>query len=158
MELKALPLTQENFKDYGYVLDSTQEPPMADNAEFRYWGKVTKLKMGEVVSTGVLFGHMREPVVKSLERHLKTPEVMVAYEGDSLICVAKPMANSDKIEDVRVFVIKQGQAFAMHAGTWHWVPFPTNDKMCKFLVMFASETEANDMDVRNLPEEIRIFA
>ena len=156
-ELKPLPLTAENFKDYGSVLSITKGEPMADKVEFKYWGKVSHLKMGQVVSSGVLFGYMRELIVKSMERHLNTPEVLIAIEGDSIICIGKPSSRCNEIEDIQAFYIKQGDAFAMHNGTWHCVPYPINSHMCKFLVMFASETEANDLEVRDLPEAVRVF-
>ena len=44
----------------------------------------------------------------------------------------------------------------MHAGTWHWVPVPVNREESKFLVVFASGTEAEDLEIRDLPDNIKV--
>lgn len=44
----------------------------------------------------------------------------------------------------------------MHTGTWHWAAFPINVKKCKFLVLFATDTETSDLEIRDLPEEVGI--
>jgi len=113
--------------------------------------------MGKDVSTGILYGHKREPVIKSLERHVDTVEVLVALEGDSAILFAKPSYEFEEgYENFKAFYLRQGDAFAMHRGTWHWIAVPISGDICKFLVMFASGTETNDIEVRNLSEPIKI--
>ena len=154
--VKPAKLTSTSFKPYGYVISATKGKPLANNSELTYWTKVSLLKMGETVSTGVLFGHEREAVVRSLERHKKTPEVLVALEGDSVVCFAKPSSSHGRIRGIRAFYVRQGGAICMHTGTWHWAAFPVNVKKCKFLVLFAADTETSDLEIRNLPEEIGI--
>jgi ureidoglycolate hydrolase len=144
------------FKPYGYVISATKGKPLARNMELTYWSKVSFLKMGKIVSAGVLFVHERGAVVRSLERHRKTPEVLVALEGDSLVCFGKPSSSHGKIQGIKAFYVRQGQAICMHTGTWHWAPFPVNAKKCKFLVLFATDTETSDLEIRDLPEEVRI--
>lgn len=157
-EIKAVALTSENFKDYGQVLSIRKGEPMADTEEFAYWGKIANLKMTEKVSTGLLVCRKREGAVRSLERHVRTPEILVALKGDSLICMAKPEAvgGADRIEGIQAFHVYQGEAFVMHAGTWHWIPFPINQEESKFLVVFASGTEADDLEVRDLADVIKV--
>lgn len=156
-KLKQSPLTPENFKEYGFVLNVARQEPAADNPDFKYWSEISQLQMGRVASTGLLYGNMREPVATRLERHVNTPEVLVSVEGDSILCVGKPTGAGVNIEDVAAFYLKQGDAVALREGTWHAVPFPVNDAICKFIVMFALGTEDNDLELSDLPEEIRIF-
>jgi ureidoglycolate hydrolase len=154
-EIRPVRLTAATFKDYGCVLSETLQDPMSDNNDFKYWGKLNKLETGPVVSSGLLQGYQRE-MVKSMERHLNTPEIMVALKGKSVICVAKPSKNSNEIEGVRAFLLEQGDAFALHKGTWHYVPFATTDVGCKFLILFADQTEERDLKVKDLPEKVKI--
>lgn len=121
-----------------------------------YWSKVSLPKMGKTLSTGVLFGHERQAVVRSLERHKKTSEALVALEGDSIVCFGKPCSSHKRIRGIKAFYVRQGQAICMHTGTWHWAPFPINVKKCKFLVLFATDTETSDLEIRDLPEEVGI--
>lgn len=146
--LEPVELNAENFKAYGYVISSGQGQPASDNDEFKYWGKVSRLYMSETASTGVLIGKKRDTVVTKLERHVRTPEILVAVEGDCVICVAN--------QDVQAFYVKQGDAFALYEGTWHWIPYPVDRENCKLLVIFAEGTEDNDLEVKVLDEEVRI--
>jgi ureidoglycolate hydrolase len=157
-EIKAVALNSENFRDYGQVLSISKGDPMADNKEFAYWGKVTELAMTEKVSTGFLVCRKRRGVVKRLERHTKTPEILVALEGDSLVCMAKPesVVGADRIEGIQAFHVRQGDAFVMHTGTWHCIPIPVDCEETKFLVVFASGTEADDLEIRDLADAVKV--
>lgn len=155
IEIKAIELTEENFKEFGYLLSTSKMKPL-ENTELAYWGKVAQLNMGETISTGILYGLDREPVIKSLERHINTPEILVAIEGNSIILFGKPKQGIENIDDLRAFYIKQGDAFAIHPKTWHWVAVPVGSKISKFLVVFASGTEEKDLEVRDLPEAIML--
>ena len=159
MVIKPGVLTLEVFKEYGHILNLSQGEPLASNEEITYWGKITELKMSQVISTGILYAHKRECTINSFERHVNTPEILVALEGDSIICFCKPSVSNISIDlnDARAFYIRQGDVIAMHPGTWHWAGFPQNCESSKFLVLFASGTEANDLEVRDLSEAIKIL-
>lgn len=152
--IKPQSLTAAAFKPFGQVLSLACGKPMARNTELTYWGKVAQFGMGAKLSTGVLLGHKRSPVVTQLERHVHTPEVLVATEGESVICFGAPSGKGN-ITKIKAFRIREGDAFCMHTGTWHWVAFP-KAKQCKFLVLFAAGTEARDLQIRPLNESLRI--
>ncbi len=156
MKIKPVKLTSKAFKDYGFILHQSGGKPMARNAEITYWGKVSELAMTKRVSTGVLVNHRRPRIVKSMERHVRTPEILVALDGDSVFCVARPSKRGKNIDGIKAFRVKQGDALALHAGAWHWAPFPVGKRESTFLVVFALGTEANDLEVRALPEAVRI--
>lgn len=156
-QIKPLALTAENFRDYGTVLHLVEDKePMNDNAEFKYWGKISTLEMGPVATTGMVYANKREPVVKALERHVNTPEVMIALEGDSVICLAKATGESKEISEVQAFYLRQGEAIAMDKGVWHWVPYPVNCELAKIMTVFASGTEHNDLELVDLAEPVKV--
>ena len=152
-----IELNTENFKEYGYVISKMELKPDADNEEFKYWSKISQFNIKGTTSTGILCPSKREMIVKSFERHVNTIEVLVALAGDSIICVGKQSANDDEeIECIQAFHIKQGEAFLMNKGIWHWIPYPLNSMGSKFLVMFSSGTEDNDLQIKHLTNEIKI--
>lgn len=156
-KLVPIELNEESFIDYGHVITKTHLSPDADNDEFKYWSKVTEFKIDGPVSTGILCPNNREMIVKCFERHINTIEVLVSLEGDSIICVGKKSTCDDeKIQGVQAFYIKQGDGIAIDEGIWHWVPYPIDKTGSKFLVMFESGTEDNDLQVKNLLDEIGI--
>jgi ureidoglycolate hydrolase len=157
-KLSVVDLTPEGFCGYGDVLSVGPGAPMGSSEEFTYWGKVAELEMGPRVSTGYLCCKPRAGVLKRLERHLRTPEILVALRGDSLVCMARPSAPGSKvIEGLQAFHVRQGQAFAMAPGTWHWAAFPVGQTEAVFLVVFVSGTEGADLEFTDLddPRELR---
>jgi ureidoglycolate hydrolase len=155
--IKASKLTPAGFRPYGHVISTATGNPSSVNNELTCWSKVSLLQVGKTASTTLLFCHRRRPVVKKLERHVHSPEVLVPLDGDSVICVGKPSSGRDAIRGIRAFYLRQGEAIAMHAGTWHYLPFPVKAKQCKLLVLFSSRTEESDLKFRDLPEEVRII-
>lgn len=156
MRIKAQPLTVAAFKPYGAIMTDGLNLPMSDNEEITYWGKVSVLNIPGQVSTGVMLAPDREKVVTKMERHIKTAEILVALEGDSVVCVGAPSSDGTEISDIAVFTVRQGDAVALDAGTWHWIPFPTGTKPAKYIVIFANDTENSDMDFKDTPETIYI--
>ncbi len=152
-KLTVVEMTPESFVGYGDVLSVGPGAPMGSSEEFTYWGKVAELGMGTRVSTGYLSCKPREGVLRQLERHLRTPEILVALHGDSLVCMARPSASGNKgIEGLQAFHVRQGQAFAMAPGTWHWAAFPVGKSEAVFLVVFASGTEGADLELMALDD------
>jgi hypothetical protein len=52
-------------------------------------------------------------------------------------------------------ILRKTRTSDLHAPG-HWAPLPVNAKKCKFLVLFATDTETSDLEIRDLPEEVRI--
>lgn len=158
VEIQAIPLESSSFITYGQIISEGRSKPLADQEEFVYWGKVTELMLSNKVSTGVLVCHARDRIVEKLERHLRTPEILVALKGDGVVCMAKPESETgtDRIEGIAAFIVRQGEAFVMTAATWHWIPFPFDGREVKFLVVFASGTEDDDLEIKKLDEAVTI--
>ena len=157
-KLTVVELTPESLRGYGSVLSVGPGTPMASTEEITYWGKVAELEMGARVSTGYMLCKPREAVLTQLERHLRTPEILVALRGDSLVCMAQPSAPGSRgIDGLQAFHVRQGQAFAMAPGTWHWAAFPIGKTEVVFLVAFATGTEGADLEFTDLdgPRAVR---
>jgi ureidoglycolate hydrolase len=156
MKIKVDVLSAKKFQPYGDVLSETKDQPMADDDVITYYGQISKIAFGKLVSTGFLLGHKRALVTNKLERHAKTPEVLVALENDAIILAALSEPDGDSVKDISAFYVKQGQAVVLNKRTWHWTPFPTTAETCKFLVMFNDQTEFEDLTIKDLEEVIEI--
>lgn len=150
MVIQVKELSAETFAPYGQVLTAYTGAPLADDEVITYWGGVGNAMFDGPVSAGMLFGHPRRMATNKLERHRKTPEVLVALEGDAAVCVGEP-GEPDRLS---AFLIRQGESVALKKGAWHWTPFPTDEQDCRFLVLFHSGTENRDLEIRDLQEEI----
>jgi mannose-6-phosphate isomerase-like protein (cupin superfamily) len=156
-ELKPINLNADSFQEYGKLLDSPSFKPWSQDEASSYWGKVALLDFKNTASTGILFTYKREFTLSNFERHMKTPEILVALEGDSIMTVGKSLPDGGiDTEAFKSFIFKQGDAIAISAGTWHWAPLPMNCSKSKFLVIFAQGTEVEDMDVKILAQKLTI--
>ena len=143
MKIKPVMLNQKDFAVYGTVIG-------ADECHV--------YPVTSPVSTSISIGYPREPVVKMLERHSDTTETSITLEGDAVVCFAAPAAEYTRPDEttIKAFIVKQGEVFVLHPGTWHCGAIPLNCEKCKSLVIFTSMTEIRDMEFRNLFEPVEI--
>ena len=156
MKIQAVLLNAPDFKPYGQILTRTDNKPMADDEIITYYGKTALIEFHGKASTGYLIGHKRRFETDKLERHRNTPEVLAALEGDAVIIAAQAHVATGAPEDVKAFIVKQGQAIAFNKGVYHWTPFPVKQDECRFLVMFENDTESADLQILELDDNIEI--
>ncbi len=149
MEYKVHELSVDKFEDYGFYVCEKDNTPLAENARFTYWDQLAKFNLGPMVSAGIVKGHKSDDNVLSIERHKKTPEILVGLEGDALVLLAKPDNTSSEIEGLKAFKIKEGDTVVLHPGTWHSPPSPAAAS-CRLLVLFNQGTPAEDIEEINL--------
>lgn len=154
--MKPIIITEESIKGYGYLLSESKKDPILNNDHFKYISDVYKLMVDGEMTVGILFGRKREMVLKNLERHKETVEILVQLENDSVVFFAKQNDQRDSIKDIKAFYFNSGQAVVLNKGTWHWGPFPITEPECKTLIVFKKGTSQNDCDIRDLEEGIKI--
>lgn len=81
MNIMVKRLAAEAFARYGQVLTACKDAPAADDDVITYWGGVGSAAFDAPVSAGMPFGHPRRMATRRLERHLKTPEILVALHA-----------------------------------------------------------------------------
>jgi len=152
--LKPIILTEDSIKGYGYLLHESTKEPTFNNEQFKFTGDVYKFAAEGEMTVGILVSRKREMKLECLERHMQTVEILVELENDAVIFLAKPSEQDDKIEDIKAFCLKQGQAVVLNKGTWHWVPYPFGKAECKTLVIFKEGTATNDCEIKDIKENI----
>jgi ureidoglycolate hydrolase len=155
-KVKAKTLTVTEFSTFGHLL-SGREAQFVPAEGFAYGLTLADLPMSEHLCAGLLVCEHRRAVVSKLERHVKTAEILVALEGDSLLCVAAGAGEKDALAArAAAFYVPQGEALVMHPGTWHWIPFPVGVAGSRFLVVFRKGTGEDDLDYAELFEPFEI--
>lgn len=147
--LEPVYLTDETINGFGHILHTSSKAPSFDNEQFTFTGDVLKFAAEGNMTAGILVGHKREFKPESLEKHMKTVEILVQLENDAVIYLANA-TESDEPRDIKSFFFKQGEAISLSPGTWHWVPYPHKDDHCKTLVIFKENTSAEDCVIKNV--------
>ena len=159
MELKTVELNGASMEGIGRALTPIGKigSLIAAGEGFSYDVIDGDLGLGNSPSAGCLDCGVREGRLAKMERHLKTPELLFAMEGASVLCVAPPQeAVKGKLRGIRAIRVRKGQALILDTGTWHWIPFPEVGVPSRFLVVFRSKTGADDLNFCDLVEPISV--
>lgn len=159
--LTPVTLNKKDFQPFGQLVE--MQPgvkPNVANATITYWSGLAKTRFHEQMEFGIFSVKAREREVAEMERHNRSPELLVSLEGDSILVLAprsSPRTSRAHPEPLqaKAFVIKQGQAVILAKGTWHALPFPLSHKS-KFLVGFRDGTAEKDLVVRPFRKSVLI--
>lgn len=147
--MNPVTLTHESIEGYGQLLHDTIMAPTFDGAEFAYTADFFKTNFEGPMTAILLVGHKREIKPEHLECHGKTVEILFEMENDAVIFLAKTGEDGGPGEP-EAFYFRQGQAVALNAGIWHWVPYPVGDASTKTLVIYKEGTGQNDFVMKDL--------
>lgn len=151
-ELKIERFSQAAFQDFGKVLAIPGDTPTYSDQRLDWWSTIGVLP-GSVVGdfeVSLLTCRKRGMTFNSLERHVQSPELLLALDDDiiSAFAPARDLDDPDArpaLEDVRAFKIPQDQGFLVETGTWHLLPTCATKDECLMLVIFKRDTGANDL-------------
>ena len=151
--IAAETLEDKRFAPFGRVLrlpePSSREATISRDAVTLYGDLARIGAVGSDVEFGLAVLDPRAPTMESMERHVETAELLFAVRGDFVLPLAPPSADAPSPEEVRCFVVLEGQGCVLERATWHWAPFPTKGR-CEVLVAFKAGTPVNDMIIEPL--------
>ena len=157
MKLKSHDIAQTDLHGIGRLLFSPADPKVKPGDECSFAIIQEDLGLTGGSCAGTMDCAPRPMQVSRMERHVRTPEILVAIEGDSVICLAPPQEPvAGKLTDMRAVRVKAGQVFILETGAWHWIPFPVAARPARFLVIFKQKTGENDLQFGALAETVSI--
>ncbi len=155
MKLQAIRLDDTAMSGIGTFLTPPAGERPANGADFSFGIVSADLSLSAPLCAGRLECASRKPRVVRLERHLKTPEILSAVDGDSLVCVAPPQEPvSGRLSGMRAILVRKGESILLATGAWHWIPFPVGKTPSLFLVVFRSGTGDDDLGFCELSEAV----
>lgn len=157
LSVKAKNLTPASFAKFGKVADANVIPPLVNAENLKFWTTIATYTVdGE---TEIALCQVKKSVdfVGMLERHVKTPEILVPIEGDFILPVAPAGNLQDPAEipeasGVEAFIVRSDQAVVMEKGVWHTAPIPIG-KETSFFVIFRKETSKQDAVFKKLKND-----
>ena len=147
MELSVVDASTKSLEGIGHMLTPGQWDILAGGTDFEYADVERDLGLLPPCSAGVLESRPRPMVLGRMERHLRTREILVALEGETVFCVAPPQEDADGgvLSGLTAVRLRAGQALILETGAWHWIPYPVADAVARFLVVFRSGTGKDDL-------------
>jgi Ureidoglycolate lyase len=116
-----------------------------------------------------VIGHSLEEVAKTnrglrcdeLFHHETHTQALMALNCNCVVVVApagKSFEGPDDLDDVKAFLLRPLQPVVLHAGTWHWGPYPLDDTPVELLnvqgLRYAEDNGRTDLASLGLSLEI----
>lgn len=143
--IKVKKVTKDNFVKYGQLI---KEPAAKDwtSPSVDYWSNLGMIDFDETeVEVNLGIAKNRSQEFSELERHNKSPEILIPL-GDEIIV---PVAIGEDASKKEAFLVSKGETLIFKKGIWHSTPFPVGKK-CKFLVLYKKDTIPQDKNMISL--------
>ena len=143
---------------YAKMSDAVESTRLNDFDVLDYWGGIATISR-EAMRLGYLRPKKRDLAFSWFERHLKGTQTFVPLNGArSLIAVAPPYeadnpAAVPKLDEVRAFVLDGTMGINLHPGTWHWTPFPLEDRS-DFIILVRESVADDDLNFIDLEKRL----
>ncbi len=154
---RAEPMGADSFSEFGTVLDPTDDKVVLRMDFVTHWHNLGRLDgLGEDPVVAFMCSLRRDFVVDKLERHKGTAEIFFPVKGMALMPYAPTLRDgSPDIDNLRVFICKEGLPFISNRGVWHWVPYPLGESFSSYLLVEEDLIE-NDLESFELGERLRL--
>ncbi len=140
--------TPQTFANYGKVVDYPTIAPTAQGANYKYWADLAHYLIEGESEIGICTVYeAKDKVVESLERHLRTPEILIPIDASMLLPV---LQQGEPDDEVKLFKVELGQAVVMDPGVWHAACFPYGKASCSYFVIFRRGTPEDDVEFKPL--------
>lgn len=150
--IKAVPLTAENFKEFGFVIQKQDRNPDLQSEYCKWWGYQGSLNVTGEISAAFMDIKEREMVMSDMEYHNDSEE-LISLLGDGELII--PVAPAGKLDEkkIKAFIIDAKKAIIFNKGVKHSLPFPI-DRDVNIMVLFKKSTVINDICIDKLSETI----
>lgn len=140
-------ITPENFARYGRVARLPESAPTAEDATFRYWSDAAHYEINGETEIGFCTVYRQDqPAVTWMERHDRTPELLIPIDGPFLLPVMEESGAG-----VEVFEVQPGEAVVIGQGVWHSACHPAGGDAVTYFVLFRRGTPQEDVTKKDLP-------
>lgn len=155
--IKAVSVTNENFRPYGYIANISD--PSSDYGI----GKSPVVFHRDMViapnanASPIAFGSLkvdkRPFIIKDLEYHTNAYEVMMPFDDD-MIMYAGPASNDFiEVDKLEAFLIPKGTLVVFRSGAWHGAPYPIHNEQGTVLISLPERTYLTDTEKYFLDNE-----
>ena len=157
ISVKVEKFTKESFAPYGeyYKMDEPDGYPLVGEIHRFYPDRVTAVQNGNVGFSAIKVKKPETMLVKEVEYHTTTAELIMPLNDDMILHVAQPSAGKPIPEQTRAFLVPKHTLVKMNACVWHLAPLPANVEELSALIILPECTYMNDCTVVALKEEER---
>lgn len=154
-QIKAVPITHENFAPFGQLYT------MADPKGYALCGEIHKFFPDRLTASAnhnvgyspILVKKPERMIISAVEYHTTTWEMIMPLNDDMVLHVAPASAGTPVPDLAQAFIVPKNTLVKINAAIWHLAPLPKSaDELCAMIIL-PECTYANDCTVVPLKEE-----
>lgn len=143
-------INNDNYAAFGRVARVPAGEPLAADETFKYWSDSAHYRIDGETEIGYCTVYRQdEDVVEWMERHDRTPEVLIPIDGPFVL----PVMSADG--EVEAFRAEPGEAVVIGPSVWHSACKPVNADEASYFVVFRRGTPQEDVIKKDL-QRVRI--
>jgi len=148
MKIIAKKITEENFKDFGKVVNSPKAEPTSFAADYKFWSDIANYKIEGSTEIGICTVYkMAKNEITGMERHLKTPEILIPIDAPFVLPLLKEGSGE---EDAEAFKVDVGEAVVINEAVWHGACLPVGKEESSYFVIFRKGTPLEDVEKKEI--------
>ena len=155
-KIKAVPITNENFRPYGSFCSILNPVGNCFPGDATFYPDQIELNIqgGKPVTFSPLTVQKPEKmIVDKAEYHNYTGEGVFVIDDDAIIHVAPPSNKVIVPEKTEAFIVPKGTLVKLNTGVWHLAALPVNNDLLHVMIILPERVYANDCIVCEYPEE-----
>jgi len=147
-QIKAVPITEENFSLYGYIANISDPdskfalgcPP----ANFHRDMLLAPMASTAPIAFGSLKIDKRPQIIEDVEYHSMAVEIMMPMDDDVILYAGPANCGEPDPDKLEAFIVPAGTMIGFRAGAWHGAPYPVNKERSTVLICLPERTYLND--------------
>ncbi len=154
-KIKVEQLTKESFAPFGEYYEMTSPSGYALQGEIHsfYPDRITAFQGNNVAFSPLVVKKPDKMIVKQVEFHTKSCELIMPLTDDMIIHVAQPSAGKPIPEHTHAFFVPKNTLIKLKTCVWHLAPLPANENVIATMVVLPECCYINDCTVVDLKED-----
>ena len=153
--IKVQKLTHKDFAPYGafYNMGSPQGHSLNGEIHKFFPDRLSAYHNGQVGFSPILVKKPDKMIVKQVEYHTTTCEIIMPLNDDMILHVAEASAGVPITDKTKAFLVPKNTMVKMNACIWHLAPLPAKKDELVAMIVLPECTYMNDCKVVDLKEE-----
>lgn len=154
-KIKVEKLSRDAFNAFGMYYDFVEPEGYALTGEIHrfYPDRLRDAYTGHVGFSGIAVQKPERMIVRAVEYHTRTSEIILPLNDDIVLHVAPATNGVPAPEETHAFLVPKGTMVQLKPGVWHLCPLPANVESLRALIILPECTYVNDCTVVDLTDE-----
>jgi len=146
--MKTQRANNQNFDKYGRIVKYPEGEPTSQDKDYKFWSDIADYKINGETEIGICTVYKQDSsLIKAMERHLHTPEILIPIDAPFVLPVLKDGQMDNAAE---AFKVEPGEAIIINEAVWHGACLPVGEPISSYFVIFRKGTPIKDVEKKSI--------